>query len=205
MTRIANLVLNLSIGVKLGITSGLGVLLVVAMVLGQSRSNATMREVDARKSAQQTIARDAVDAKASIRGMQTGVRDLRLASDSAGLQKAGDYLASRLKSVEHFSDEMMQLSRSAENRARIEKIKTKAADYSREAKQIAAVRGEAIGAAAGGAEAAPRGAELNEEGGRISPGGRLPIPAGLETPAHQNAEGFQRRRGEENAPGGGGK
>jgi methyl-accepting chemotaxis protein len=201
MTRIANLVLNLSIGVKLGITSGLGVLLVVAMVLGQSRSNATMREVDARKSAQQTIARDAVDAKASIRGMQTGVRDLRLASDSAGLQKAGDYLAGRLKSVEHFSDEMMQLSRSAENRARIEKIKTKAADYSREAKQIAAVRGEAIGAAGGGAEAAPRIAKLNEEAVRIAREVTLPIAAELEALANQIADASKRSVEEETALG----
>ena len=44
------------------------------------RANTTTREMDAHKTAQQTIARDAVDAKASIRGMQTGVRDVRLAS-----------------------------------------------------------------------------------------------------------------------------
>jgi hypothetical protein len=61
--------LNLSIGAKLGIASGLGVLLVATMVIVQVRSNATMRDLDARMSGQQTIARDAVDAKASIAGM----------------------------------------------------------------------------------------------------------------------------------------
>ena len=62
--------LNLSIGAKLGIASGLGVLLVVTMVIVQIRSNAAMRDLDARMAGQQTIARDAAEAKASIRGMQ---------------------------------------------------------------------------------------------------------------------------------------
>jgi len=106
----SRLILNLSIGAKLGIASGLGVLLVVVMVVSQMRANAAMRDADVRKSAQQTIARDGVDAKASIRGMQTGVRDLRLASSAADLQKANDYLAARLKSVNRFADEMLQLS-----------------------------------------------------------------------------------------------
>ena len=43
--------LNLSIGAKLGIASGLGVLLVATMVIVQIRSNAAMRDLDARMSA----------------------------------------------------------------------------------------------------------------------------------------------------------
>ncbi len=123
MSSLTRLLLNLSIGAKLGIASGLGVLLVATMVIVQIRSNAAMRDLDARMIGQQTIARDAVDAKASIRGMQIGVRDLRLANSAADLQKANDYLAARLKSVNQFADEMLKLSKSAENRARIEKLK----------------------------------------------------------------------------------
>src|SRR3954468_10499673 len=118
--------LNLSIGAKLGIASGLGVLLVATMVIVQIRSNAAMRDLDARVAGQQTIARDAVDAKASIAGMQVGVRDLRLANSSADLQKASDGVAARVKSGSHFADEMLKLSKSAENRARIEKLKARA-------------------------------------------------------------------------------
>ena len=47
MSRIFNVVLNLSIGVKLGITSGLAVLLVTAMLVSQLHGNATGRELDA--------------------------------------------------------------------------------------------------------------------------------------------------------------
>ena len=125
MSGITRLLQNLSIGAKLGIASGLGVLLVATMVIVQIRSNAATRDLDARMAAQQTIARDAVEAKASIAGMQIAVRDLRLANNPAELQKANDSLAARLKSANHVSDEMLKLSKSAENRARIEKLKAR--------------------------------------------------------------------------------
>src|SRR4029079_469177 len=175
MSSITRFLLNLSIGAKLGIASGLGVLLVATMVMVQIRSNAAMRDLDARMMGQQTIARDAVDAKASIRGMQIGVRDLRLASSSADMQKANDYIAARLKSVGHFADEMLRLSKSAENRARIEKLKARAGDYAKGAQQIAAVRAEAIAVAGGGADAAARITKLNEEALRIAREVTLPI------------------------------
>ncbi len=185
MSSITRFVLNLSIGAKLGIASGLGVLLVATMVVNQMRVNAAMRDLDARMSGQQTIARDAVDAKASLRGMQIGIRDLRLASNAADIQKANDYISARLKSLDHFADEMLKLSKSAENRARIEKLKTRAADYSKGAQQIAAVRGEAITAAGGGADAAVKIAKLNEEAIRIAREVTLPIVAELEPLANQ--------------------
>src|SRR5215213_3795314 len=141
--------LNLSIGAKLGIASGLGVLLVVTMVIVQMRANAAMRDLDVRMAGQQTIARDAVDIKASIRGMQIGIRDLRLANSTADMQKATDYVAARLKSVNQFAYDMLKLSKSAENRARIEKLRTRSDDYSKGAQQVAAVRAEAIAAAGG--------------------------------------------------------
>ena len=74
MSSITRLISNLSIGAKLGIASGLGVLLVATMVIVQIRANAAMRDLDARMSGQQTIARDAVEVKASVAGMQIAVR-----------------------------------------------------------------------------------------------------------------------------------
>jgi methyl-accepting chemotaxis protein len=187
MSGITRLILNLSIGAKLGIASGLGIVLVATMMIVQMGANATTRNLEARMAAQQTIARDAVDAKASIRGMQIGIRDLRLASTPADMQKANDYLASRLKSVNKFIDEMLKLSKSAENLARIEKLKARAADYAKGAQQIAAVRSEAIGVA-GSADAAARIAKLNEEAVRIAREVTLPIAAEIEQLANQIAE-----------------
>jgi len=185
MSSLIRLILNLSIGAKLGIASGLGVLLVATMVIAQIRSNAAMRDLDARMAGQQTIARNAAEAKASIRGMQIGIRDLRLASSAADMQKANDYVAARLKAANRFSDEMLKLSKSTENRARIEKLKARAEDYSNGARQIAAVRSEAIAAAGGGADAAARIAKLNEEAVRIAREVTLPIAAELEPLANQ--------------------
>jgi methyl-accepting chemotaxis protein len=187
MSGLTRLLLNLSIGAKLGIASGLGVLLVATMVIVQIRSNAAMRDLDARMAGQQTIARDAVDAKASIAGMQTAVRDVRLANNPAELQKANDSLAARLKSASHLSDEMLKLSKSAENRARIEKLKARAADYVNNTQQIVAVRGEAI-AAAGSADGAAKMTKLNEEAIRIAREVTLPIAAELAPLADQIAE-----------------
>ncbi|MBI5322831.1 HAMP domain-containing methyl-accepting chemotaxis protein [Bradyrhizobium sp.] len=196
MSRIFAVVLNLSIGVKLGITSALAVALVSAMVWSQLHGNATARNLDAQKADQQTITRDAIDAKASIRGMQMGVRDIRLANTAADIQRANDYLAARLKSAQRFIGEMLKLSRSAENRARIEKMNAKAAEYAKAAQQIAAVRGEAIAAAGAGPDAAAKIAKLNEEAVRIAREVTLPIAAELEALANQVVE-FARRRADE--------
>src|SRR5438552_3205331 len=198
MSGIIRFILNLSIGAKLGIASGLGVLLVATMVISQMRANTAMRDLDIRMSGQQTIARDAVDAKASIRGMQIGIRDLRLANSPADMQKANDYIAARLKSVNHFADEMLRLSKSAENRARIEKLREKAGDYAKGAQQIAAVRAEAIAVAGGGADVAARIAKLNEEAVRIAREVTLPIAAEIEPLANQVAD-FAKHNVEEQA------
>jgi len=198
MSSLIRLILNLSIGAKLGIASGLGVLLVATMVIVQIRSNTAMRDLDARMMGQQTIARDAVEAKASLRGMQIGVRDLRLANSVADLQKAKDYMSARLTSLNKFSDEMLKLSKSVENRARIEKLKARAADYAQGAEQIEKVRGEAIAAAGGGAEAAARVAKLNEEAIRIAREVTLPIVAEIEPISNQIAD-FAKHSVEEQA------
>jgi methyl-accepting chemotaxis protein len=190
--------LNLSIGAKLGIASGLGVLLVVTMVIVQMRANVAMRDLDARMAGQQTIARDAVDAKASLRGMQIGIRDLRLADNAADLQKAKDYMLTRLTSLNKFADEMLKLSKSAENRARIEKLKARAVDYAKGAQQIVDVRSAAVAAAGGGAEAAAQTAKLNAEAIRIAREVTLPIVAEIEPLANQIAD-FAKHSVEEQA------
>jgi len=184
MSSMIRLVLNLSIGAKLGIASALGVLLVVTMVVVQIRSSAAMRDLEARIGAQNTIARDAVDAKASLRGMQAGVGNVRLAETAADLQTAKEYLAARLKSVNKFSDEMLKLSRSAENLARIEKLKARARDYASAATSIEAIRAETIAAGAA-ADGAARVAKLNADTARIVRETALPIAAELEALANQ--------------------
>jgi hypothetical protein len=136
---------DLRIGTKLAIASTLCILLVGLMIFSQISGNATVGRANQSAIVQQTIARDAIDAKASLRGMQTGVRDLRLANSLADFSKASDYVAARLKSVNGFADEMTKMSRSPETHEQIDKLKGLAGDYATGALQIAAVRNEAIG------------------------------------------------------------
>ena len=70
---------NLRIGTKLAITSVLSILLIAMMIFGQMSGNAAVRKMNESAVAQQTVGHDAMEVRASVRGMQIGVRDVRLA------------------------------------------------------------------------------------------------------------------------------
>jgi methyl-accepting chemotaxis protein len=194
---------NLRIGAKLAITSALSILLVAGMIYAQMSGNAAVRKVDENLVDQQAIARDAVEAKASLRGMQVGVRDIRLAANPENLQKAGDYVAARLKSANAFTDAALKLSRNAENRARIEKLKSLAGEYAKGGQQLAAMKGEVIGIEAkrpaGGelqAEAVAKIAKLNDEMTHITRDVTLPMANEIEELSNKIVE-FAKHRVEE--------
>ncbi len=92
---------------------------------------------------------------------------------------------------------MLKLSKSAENRARIEKLKARAADYAKGAQQVAAVRSEAI---ARGRRCRRRGADCEAErrAARIAREVTLPIATEIEQLANQIGE-FAKHSMEEQA------
>ncbi|WP_027574914.1 methyl-accepting chemotaxis protein [Bradyrhizobium sp. WSM1743] len=188
---------NLQIGTKLAIASALGGLLVGAMIASQMLGNASIRETSQSALAQQQIARDAVKAAAAVRGMQLAVRDIRLANSSADLQKATRSLGEQQKSTNLLVDEMLRLSHETENRARMEKLGSLAANYEKAAQQIAGVRGEAL--AASGADGAARAAKLNEDAVRIAREITLPIARELDVLIGQIADYATRKSEEKNA------
>ncbi|WP_448041806.1 hypothetical protein [Bradyrhizobium liaoningense] len=73
---------NLQIGTKLAIASALGIVLVLAMIASQMVGNGHVRRSNQAAFAQQELAREAVEAKFSVRSMQLAVRDIRLANNS---------------------------------------------------------------------------------------------------------------------------
>ena len=189
---------NLRIGTKLAITSGLAILMVAGMLYLQVTGGAHVRDNNAGAARQQTIALDAAESMASVRGMQMSVRDIRLANAPSDLQKAAESLAAHHQSAKKHADEMLKLSQSAENRARIDKMKSRADEYVNGAKQISAVRGEAIALrqAASSAETNEKISKLNEEAARIAREVTLPIAADLDALDHKITE-FARGRAEE--------
>jgi methyl-accepting chemotaxis protein len=200
------IVQNLRVGTKLAIVSMLGILFVALMIFSQLAGNAAVRKAKQNAIDQQLIVRDAIDAKASVRGMQMGVRDLRLAASPEALQKATEYIASRLHSAEDFATEMLKRSHSAENQGRIAKLKALAADYAKGAQGIAVLRSEAIALNANRpagseptADSAAKIAKLSDEVARIARDVTLPIAAELEVIANKIVEFAKGRVVEENA------
>jgi methyl-accepting chemotaxis protein len=192
-----SLIQNLRIGTKLAIASAFGILLVLAMNASQLIGNGNVRRSSETAVAQQQLAREAVEAKVAVRSIQLAVRDIRLANNSGELQKAGDALIERSGTLTRVAEEMLKLSRAPENRARIERLGSLAANYLKAAQQVAAVRGEAL--ASTGADAA-RLTKLAEEGARLTREVTLPIAAELDQLTSQIAD-FAKHRSEEEVAG----
>ncbi|MGY8634670.1 methyl-accepting chemotaxis protein [Bradyrhizobium sp. 14AA] len=185
---------NLQIGTKLAIASVIGVLLVGTMIASQMLGNAHIRQSNHNVLTQQEIARDAVEVKVAVRGMQLAVRDIRFAGNAPDLQKAAETMAERQRTVAAIADSMLKLSHSAENRARIEKLTTLATDYAKGAQQISAVRREAF--SAGSAEGAVRSTKFDDEAARLAREVTLPIAAELDALTSQIAE-FAKHKSEQ--------
>ena len=192
-----SLIQNLRIGTKLAIASAFGILLVLALNASQLIGNGNVRRSSEAAVGQQQLAREAVEARLAVRSMQLAVRDIRLANNSGELQKAGDALIERSGTVSRVAEEMLKLSRAPENRARIERLGSLAANYLKAAQQVAAVRGEAL--ASTGADAA-RLTKLAEEGARLIRDVTLPIAAELDQLTGQVAD-FAKHRSEEEVAG----
>jgi len=67
---------NLRIGTKLAVTSALTIGLVALMIVLQMSGDAEVQKLSTGASGQQAIAQNAAEAKASVRGMQIGIRDI---------------------------------------------------------------------------------------------------------------------------------
>jgi methyl-accepting chemotaxis protein len=195
---------NLRIGTKLAVTSVFSILLVGAMIFAQMHGNSLVRNADDAANGQQLIARYAIEVKASVRGMMIGVRDIRLARASAELQAAQEYLNNRHKSAQNNIGETLNLSKSPENRARMEKMKGLIDDYvNRAAKEIITVQKEAIEIEAkrsANGELAPdleiRLAKLHGEEARLAREIGLPMAKELEELANKVVD-FAKGRAEE--------
>ncbi|PDV87503.1 methyl-accepting chemotaxis protein [Rhizobium sp. H4] len=112
------------ISTKLATLSAIGIFLVAAMLLTVWQGGQHVYESAKYQEGQLVVSRDLVDAKASWRGMQIGVRDLRLAASADEIAKAADYLAARHHSVVKYLDDAMGGLRLQVNRDRIVKLKT---------------------------------------------------------------------------------
>jgi methyl-accepting chemotaxis protein len=201
------LIQNLRIGTKLALTSALGILLVGGMIFAQMHGNTAVRRGTEAIAQQDALARFASDAKASVRGMMIGVRDVRLAHNPAELQSAQDYLDARYKAAQNNIAESLKLSHAPENRARIEKMTSLAGDYyNRAGREIIAVQKDVVaievkrganGELAADLEASQM--KLQREAGRLAREIGIPTAKELEDLANKVVEFAKHRVEEETA------
>ncbi len=182
-----SIVQNLRIGTKLAITSALSILLVATMIYLQMTGGAEVRKAGDDSARQQAVAQNAAEAKASVRGMQMGIRDILLASNPAELEKATQYFADRKAAALKFKGEMTKLSRSKENGERIERLGVLVEGLDKGKDQFVAIRKQAM-AVEHSAEATAQLSRFADEIARIRKDVTLPINVEIEALANKITE-----------------
>ncbi|WFU26717.1 HAMP domain-containing methyl-accepting chemotaxis protein [Bradyrhizobium sp. CB1717] len=131
---------NLRIGTKLAVTSALTIALVALMIFLQTSGGTEVQRLSNAASGQQAIAQNAAEAKASVRGMQIGIRDILTSSSPAEMQKAVTYFGDRQTAALKFSEEMAKLSHSPENQKRIDRLTVLIGNFGKGEQKIEAIR-----------------------------------------------------------------
>jgi methyl-accepting chemotaxis protein len=189
-----SIVQNLRIGTKLAITSALSILLVATMIYLQVSGGAEVRKAGDDSARQQAVAQNAAEAKASVRGMQMGIRDILLASTPAELEKATQYFADRKAAALKFKGEMAKLSHSKENGERIARLEVLIEGLDKGKDQFVAIRKQAIaveskrGTGEHSAEATAQLSRFADEIARIRKDVTLPINVEIEALANKITE-----------------
>ena len=113
---------NIRIGTKLAIMSGLGVLLVLGMIVGQIVGSAAVDSSQQAADLQSEIGRSILKTRASFRGLQMAVQDVLATRNDADLKKAMQVAQARLKDVRDTAEPLLPQLTEAEARARVEKV-----------------------------------------------------------------------------------
>ena len=180
MTSIGRFFVNQRMSVKLAATSALGVALVATIILMQMRSDANVAQSNERAFRQEIIARNMAESKASVRGMQVGLRDYRLALSADDMKKATEYFAARKTSAVRYTDEALNMVERPEIKDKIARQKLRIEEYAAVVAQIAEIKSESlIMAALGALASAEKLAAFDEKMQRITRERALPIAGQL--------------------------
>jgi methyl-accepting chemotaxis protein len=136
--------LNFRIGTKLGITSGLGILLVAGMLLSQQLGNSSVTTASDLAAGQTIIAYEAQATETGIRMAQTAVREVRLATTPMEIKNGVEGVRAALANVDKHLDTAIGKTLKPENRERLQKIKPLAKEYGAAAEQLAEAQGQIL-------------------------------------------------------------
>ncbi|MBS0533318.1 MAG: HAMP domain-containing protein [Proteobacteria bacterium] len=113
---------NIRIGTKLAIMSGMGVLLVVGMIIGQIIGSAAVDSAQRASDIESEIGRSILMTRASFRGLQMAVQDVLATRNDADLNSAMQVAKARLKDVHDKAGPLLPHLPAGEARARVEKV-----------------------------------------------------------------------------------
>ncbi|MCW5692859.1 MAG: HAMP domain-containing protein [Pseudolabrys sp.] len=133
---------NFRIGTKLAIMSGLGVLLVLGMIVGQIVGSAAVNSSQRAADLQSEIGRSILMTRASLRGLQMAVQDVLATRNDADLNKAMQVAKARLKEVHERTEPLLPQLPDATARARVEKVIALADKYLKLAEAIVPIMTE---------------------------------------------------------------
>jgi methyl-accepting chemotaxis protein len=173
------LVLDVRIGTKIVAASVIGVLLVAAIIVSQFMGDAAVHAAKRSADREYNFVADVIDAKDSIRGMQIGVRDIRLAANPEEIKRAIEYLESWRIGATRFAEQALNAARASGRKGEdVERIQKLISDYAAGARQIEAIRLEAIALQARGES--EHAAALNARAAAFARERTLPIAADME-------------------------
>ncbi|MCK9908665.1 methyl-accepting chemotaxis protein [Microbacteriaceae bacterium K1510] len=141
---------NISIGMKLAVMSGIGVLLVVAMLAIQAMNNTTANEAADEVSRRQAIVQNMIEGKYAFGELQLAVRDVRLATVAEPLKQATDAVTKARAVVIGEIEDLKKIVLKPDNRARLDKMQVATEQYAATAKQIEQFKSKIIDAQATG-------------------------------------------------------
>ena len=113
---------NIRIGTKLAVMSGMGVLLVIGMIIGQIIGSAAVDSAQRASDIESEIGRSILMTRASFRGLQMAVQDVLATRNDADLKSAMQVAQARLKDVRDKVGPLLPHLPAGEARARVEKV-----------------------------------------------------------------------------------
>ena len=143
--RLLGLFADRRIGTKLAITSGIGVLLVIGMLLNQFVTTNMVADRYAAVSQQQATVEDATVAGTAMRTMQIANRDIQVARSVEDVDKAIASLRSNLQIAARHLEAAEQRAVNPDNRARFKRLRSMIEDYAAAVAKIGEAQKEFVG------------------------------------------------------------
>jgi len=144
MSRIAKAIVNLRIGTKLAITSGLSIVLVLAMLGAQMVGDAAVSQSNASTEKFRDLEARTLAIKATVRGLQIATASMRAALTKADLDRGKAYYDQMKATLDRDIQSALRYVTVTQDRARIQKINGATDVYDAHVSDIYQLKTEAL-------------------------------------------------------------